>query len=225
MKTTITLILTCVVIFNTTAQKTIGKVKLKTDIDSFSYALGVSVASNLKKQEIFDVNPIAIGKAIQDVYSGVPDMMKEDEANEFIQKYFENIDAEKFPEAVKTGKKFLGENSKKEGVVTLKSGLQYKIIKKGTGNIPRQSDKVKTNYEGKLIDGTVFDSSYKRGEPLVFPVNGVIKGWTEALLLMKEGAIWELYIPYDIAYGSRDMGAIKPYSTLIFKIELISIEN
>ena len=124
------------------------------------------------------------------------------------------------------GQKFLEENGKKEGVITLESGLQYTVVEEGTGNKPELTDQVKTHYKGTLINGTVFDSSYDRGEPITFPVTGVIKGWTEALLLMKEGAKWKLFIPSDLAYGERGAGGvIPPNTTLIFDIELISIEK
>ena len=124
------------------------------------------------------------------------------------------------------GRKFLAENAKKEGVVTTASGLQYKILTKGTGPIPTASQEVKVKYEGKLIDGTVFDSSYKRSDPITkFRCNQVIKGWTEALTMMPVGSTWELYIPYELAYGEHDQGKIKPYSMLIFKVELIGIEG
>ena len=123
------------------------------------------------------------------------------------------------------GQKFLAENAKKAGVVTTASGLQYKVIKKGTGAIPTDTTKVKVNYKGSLIDGTEFDSSYKRNEPTTFRANQVIKGWTEALKLMPVGSIYELYIPYDLAYGAREAGQIKPFSALVFQVELISIEK
>lgn len=124
------------------------------------------------------------------------------------------------------GKKFLAENAKKEGVVTTPSGLQYKILTKGTGPIPTAAQEVKVKYEGKLLDGTVFDSSYKRSDPITkFRCNQVIKGWTEALTMMPVGSTWELYIPYELAYGDADQGKIKPYSMLIFKVELIGIEG
>ena len=209
-------------ITNIYAQKPIKKVKLENELDSFSYALGVSIASNLKNQEINEVNALAIGKAIQDVYAE-SQTMTEEEANKFIQNYFESKDAGSYEGTVNEGKNFLEENSKKEGVVTLKSGLQYKIIKEGTGIKPGPEGFVRTHYEGKLLDGTIFDSSYQRGEPLEFALNEVISGWTEGLQLMSEGSVWELYIPYNLAYGSRDMGQIKPYSTLIFKVELIKV--
>lgn len=123
------------------------------------------------------------------------------------------------------GEKFLAENKAKAGVTTTASGLQYEIIKKGTGPVPTETDKVKVSYHGTLIDGTVFDSSVQRKEPVVFPVNGVIKGWTEALKLMPVGSKWKIYVPQELAYGSQDRGAIKPFSMLIFEVELLSIEK
>ena len=131
-----------------------------------------------------------------------------------------------FAENKAAGEKFLAENAKKEGVKTTSSGLQYKIIKEGNGAVPTDSSKVKVNYKGTLIDGTEFDSSYKRNEPATFRANQVIKGWTEALTMMPVGSKWELYIPYDLAYGSRETGSqIKPFSTLIFEVELLGIEK
>ncbi len=204
------------------AQK-VKNIKLKTHIDSLSYAFGISIADNLKTQKIENINPQAIGRAFQDYYNKEP-KISADAANKMIQKHFEDIEAQKHQEIINKGKKFLAENAKKEGVIKLPDGLQYKIIKKGTGNIPTVSDKVKVNYEGTLIDGTKFDSSYDRGQPVEFAVTQVIKGWTEALQLMKEGSVWMLYIPYNLAYGSRAAGKIiKPFSTLIFKVELLSI--
>ena len=204
------------------AQK-IKDVKLKTHIDSLSYAFGISIADNLKTQKIENINPQAIGRAFQDFYKNESKINKDD-ANKMIQTHFEAMEAKKHQATVDEGKKFLAENAKKEGIVTLPSGLQYKIITEGTGNIPMASDKVKVNYEGTLINGTKFDSSYDRGQPAEFGVTQVIKGWTEALQLMKEGSVWMLYIPSDLAYGSRQAGKeIKPFSTLIFKVELLSI--
>lgn len=204
------------------AQK-VKNVKLKTHIDSLSYAFGISIADNLKTQKTENINPQAIGRAFQDFYKNESKINKDD-ANKMIQNHFENMEAKKHQATVDEGKKFLAENSKKEGVVRLPSGLQYKVIKEGTGNIPIDSDKVRVNYEGTLIDGTKFDSSYDRGQPAEFGVTQVIKGWTEALQLMKEGSTWMLYIPSNLAYGSRSAGKyIKPFSTLIFKVELLSI--
>lgn len=128
-----------------------------------------------------------------------------------------------YGDKISEGVQFLAENKQKEGVVTLPSGLQYKVIEEGTGEIPFYPDQVTVHYEGRLLDGTVFDSSYQRGEPATFGVGQVIKGWTEALLIMPKGSKWTVYIPYDLAYGDRDQGVIKPYSTLIFDIELIDV--
>ena len=123
------------------------------------------------------------------------------------------------------GEKFLAENAKKEGVKTLPSGVQYKVIKEGTGSIPADTSKVKVNYEGRTIDGKVFDSSYKRNQPLTLRCNQTIKGWTDAMVHMPVGSVWEVYIPQNLAYGEREQGDIKPFSVLIFKIELLSIEK
>ncbi len=158
---------------------------------------------------------------------GAMDMAK---AQEFMQTQMERIkeeaNASKYADNKAAGEKFLAENKGKEGVVTTPSGLQYKILTKGTGAIPADTSSVKVNYRGTLIDGTEFDSSYKRNEPTTFRANQVIKGWTEALTLMPIGSKWELYIPYDLAYGARETGGeIKPYSTLIFEVELLDIEK
>ena len=131
---------------------------------------------------------------------------------------------EKYADNKAAGEKFLAENKTKDGVKTTPSGLQYKVITEGTGAIPADSSKVKVNYKGTLIDGTEFDSSYKRNEPATFRANQVIKGWTEALTMMPVGSKWELYIPQELAYGARESGQIKPFSTLVFEVELIGIE-
>lgn len=208
-------------IISVNAQK-VKNVKMKTKNDSISYAFGISIAENLSKQKIENLNPRAIGRAFQDFYNNEAKINAED-ANKMIQKHFEDQEAQKYKPTVEEGEKFLTKNAKKDGVKVLKSGLQYKVITEGTGEMPTASDKVQVHYEGTLIDGTKFDSSYDRGEPAEFGVTQVIKGWTEALQLMKEGSTWMLYIPYDLAYGSRQAGQIKPFSTLIFKVELIKI--
>lgn len=152
-----------------------------------------------------------------------------EEANAYVQSKAEAIKTKateaQFAENKAAGEKFLAENAKKEGVKTTSSGLQYKIIKEGNGAVPTDSSKVKVNYKGTLIDGTQFDSSYDRKEPTTFRANQVIKGWTEALTMMPVGSKWELYIPQDLAYGAREAGQIKPFSTLIFEVELVGIEN
>lgn len=158
---------------------------------------------------------------------GAMDMAKAQEyMNTQMEAIKEKATAEKYAENKAAGEKFLAENKDKEGVVTTPSGLQYKIINKGNGAIPADTSKVKVNYKGTLIDGTEFDSSYKRNEPATFLANQVIKGWTEALTMMPVGSKWELYIPYNLAYGSRETGGqIKPFSALIFEVELLGIEK
>ena len=158
---------------------------------------------------------------------GAMDMAKAQEyMNTQMEAIKEKATAEKYAENKAAGEKFLAENKGKKGVVTTPSGLQYKIITKGNGAIPADTSKVKVNYKGTLIDGTEFDSSYKRNEPATFLANQVIKGWTEALTMMPVGSKWELYIPYDLAYGSRETGGqIKPFSALIFEVELLGIEK
>ena len=207
---------------NMSAQK-VKDIKMKTKNDSLSYAFGISIADNLATQKIENLNPQAIGRAFQDFYNKEA-KISADDANKLIQKHFEDQEAQKYKPTVEEGEKFLAENAKKDGVKILESGLQYKVITEGNGNTPISTDKVKVHYEGTLIDGTKFDSSYDRGQPAEFDVTQVIKGWTEALQLMKEGSVWMLYIPSDLAYGSRQAGEhIKPFSTLVFKVELLSI--
>ena len=156
-------------------------------------------------------------------------VMTMEAAQEYTRTAMETIKAkameEKYADNKAAGEKFLAENKAKEGVKTTESGLQYKVITEGKGEIPADTCKVKVNYKGTLIDGTEFDSSYKRKEPTTFRANQVIKGWTEALTMMPVGSKWELYIPQELAYGSRDQGQIKPFSTLIFEVELLSIEK
>lgn len=204
------------------AQK-LKRVKIESYEDSVSYAFGISIAENLKSQEIDNINPMAVAKAFDD-FNKEEAQMNAKEANAMIQSFFEEKEKEKYAEIVEQGETFLAENKKKEGVKTTESGLQYKVIKEGTGEKPKASDRVKVHYKGTLIDGTKFDSSYDRGQPATFGVSQVIKGWTEGLQLMKEGAKWELYIPYNLGYGARGAGQdIKPFSTLIFEVELIEI--
>ena len=156
-------------------------------------------------------------------------VMTMEAAQEYTRTAMETIKAkameEKYADNKAAGEKFLAENKAKEGVKTTESGLQYKVITEGKGEIPADTCKVKVNYKGTLIDGTEFDSSYKRNEPATFRANQVIKGWTEALTMMPVGSKWELYIPQELAYGSRESGQIKPFSTLIFEVELVGIEK
>lgn len=204
--------------------------------DKVSYALGMNIASslgaNLKRQNV-DVNTDVLLQALKDGLTGGKTLMTEEEAQNTLRQFMAELQQKqeaKMKEAADANKKegdaFLAANKSKPGVVTLPSGLQYKIIKEGTGPKPAATDSVVCNYRGTLINGKEFDSSYKRGEPATFPVSGVIKGWTEALQLMPVGSKWELYIPPDLAYGARGAGAdIGPNSTLIFEIELLSIQG
>jgi FKBP-type peptidyl-prolyl cis-trans isomerase FklB len=192
----------------------------------------MDIGNGLKRQNI-DLNPEIVAQGIWDSLSGEKTLMTEQEyrdtMNAFKQEMSKKQQAQmqEFSEKnKKNGENFLAENKTKEGIITLPSGLQYKVIQAGTGKSPKSSDTVTVNYKGTLIDGTEFDSSYRRGQPASFPVKGVIPGWTEALQLMKEGAKWELYIPSNLAYGERGAGRnIGPNSTLIFEVELISVKE
>jgi FKBP-type peptidyl-prolyl cis-trans isomerase FklB len=207
-------------------------VELKDQQDKVTYSIGYNIGNNLKQQKI-DVRPEVLSKGINDALSGGEQMMTQEEMQatmkEFQSEQMAKMQKEREELASKNkteGEKFLAENKKKEGVVTLDSGLQYEVIKEGNGNKPSASDTVVVHYKGTLLDGTEFDSSYKRGQPATFPVNGVIPGWTEALQLMKEGAKWKLFIPSDLAYGERGAGrVIGPNATLIFDVELIEIKK
>jgi FKBP-type peptidyl-prolyl cis-trans isomerase FklB len=199
-------------------------VSLVTQSDSLSYSIGIMVASFYKQQGISNINDTLVNRAIRDKMSGDSTVLSEQQCNQVVMSYLEKAKAEKAAAAKKQGVTFLAENKSKPGVVTTASGLQYIVLKEGTGPKPAATDKVKCDYEGKLIDGTVFDSSTKQGHPIEFTVNGVIKGWTEALQLMNTGSKWRLFIPSDLAYGDQQMGPdIKPGSTLIFDVELIEI--
>ncbi|MDR9399207.1 FKBP-type peptidyl-prolyl cis-trans isomerase [Salibacter sp.] len=204
--------------------------KLKSANDSVSYALGVNVASSMQKQGLDEINGDALSAAIKAINSGdsTKILMNDGEAMQFLNTYFAQMQEKKRKEegsANKSkGQKFLEENKGKEGIEVTESGLQYKVIEMGDGEKPGMNDMVRVHYKGTLIDGSTFDSSYKRGEPAQFPVNGVIAGWTEALQLMPVGSKWELYIPYNLAYGEKGAGQqIPPYSTLIFEVELLEI--
>ena len=194
--------------------------KYTDELDKVSYSLGLSIASNLISSGVTTINAEAFIDGLNVVFSGkMPEIMP-DEANNILQDYFDKLQQAKGKEAKAEGEKFLAENKKKEGVVALPSGLQYKILTAGNGPKPKASDTVKCHYEGRLINGTVFDSSIRRNEPAEFPVSGVIAGWVEALQLMSEGAKWKLYIPSDLGYGARGAGEmIPPHSTLVFEVE------
>ena len=206
------------------------KKELKTQKDKVSYAIGLDMGNNLKKMEL-DVDPDVLASAIKDVLSGSKHQMTDQEAKETLMALQKDLQAKQLERNKTIGEKnkkdgdaFLAKNKKLEGVKTLPSGLQYKVITEGKGKSPKASDTVSVNYAGTLIDGTEFDSSYKRGQPATFPVGGVIKGWIEALQLMKEGSKWKLVIPADLAYGEQGRPGIPPNSVLIFEVELVSIK-
>lgn len=205
-------------------------VTLKTPKEKLSYVIGAQIGNDLKSQSI-DVDPALVNRGLQDSILGKGLLISDQEAKEIIGAYQKERAGKMAEEKKKLGEKnkqegaaFLAENKKKEGVKTLASGLQYKVIKEGTGKTPKPTDTVVTQYRGALVNGTEFDSSYKRGEPATFPVNGVIRGWTEALQLMKEGSKWQIVVPPELAYGEQGAGPIGPNATLIFEVELVSIK-
>lgn len=226
MKYSILLIIAVFILFSAcSVQKGIQHSKVETTADSLSYAIGLSVASNLKDQGIPVLNEVVLARAIQEVYGEKDLLMDATAAQDFIMNYFTQEEAKQYEEVKKAGENFLAANALIDGVVTLESGVQYKIVTEGSGLIPTADDLVTTHYHGMLIDGTVFDSSIDRGEPVNFPVKGVIEGWQEILQLMPVGSTWEVYIPYDKAYGANGIsGVIPPFSALIFTVQLISID-
>ena len=193
-------------------------------MDKFSYAIGLGIGQNLLSMGAQGINVEDFAQAIADVLNGKETAISHNEAREIVNKYFMELEAKMNAENIEKGKAFLEENAKKEGVITLPSGLQYQVITEGNGKKPSATDKFKCHYEGTLIDGTLFDSSIKRGQPAVFGVNQVIKGWVEALQLMSEGSKWRLFIPSELGYGAQQAGEmIPPHSTLIFEVELIEV--
>ena len=200
-------------------------------MDKVSYALGLGIGQQLAQMGASDLNIDDFAQAIKDVIAGNPLQVKHQEAQQIVQEYFakkEEVLNKQRQEAGKThkeaGEKYLAENAKKDGVITLPSGLQYQVLKEGNGKKPTAKDSVKCHYEGFLIDGTVFDSSIQRGEPAVFGLQQVIAGWTEGLQLMQEGAKYRFFIPYRLAYGEGGAGAsIPPFAALVFDVELIQV--
>ena len=193
-------------------------------MDKFSYGLGMGIGQNLLSMGVKDMNIEDFIKGISDVLSGNKTELTHSEAQKVVNEHFQKLAEEAYAVNRNAGEKFLAENAKKESITTLPSGLQYEVIKEGNGKKPSATDRVQCHYEGTLIDGTIFDSSIKRGEPAVFGVNQVLNGWVVALQLMQEGAKWRLYIPYDMAYGEHGAGEmIPPYSALIFDVELIKV--
>lgn len=197
---------------------------LRTSQDSVSYAIGLSVANFYKQQNITGINTALVVRAINDVNKNVKPLMDEQQANACLFGYVQKARAEKAAGNKKAGLEFLASNKNKPGVVALPSGLQYTVLKQGTGPKPSLTDRVRVNYQGTLIDGKVFDSNIQRGQPIELAVNGVIPGWTEALQLMPVGSKWRLFIPSDLGYGDQQAGPlIAPGSTLIFDVELVDI--
>lgn len=195
-------------------------------MDKFSYAIGLGIGQNLLSMGAKGITVEDFAQAISDVLNGNPTAMTHTEARDIVNKFFEEMEQKMNAANIENGKKFLEENKQREGVITLPSGLQYEVINEGDLNAPRAkaTDRVECHYEGTLIDGTLFDSSIKRGQPATFGVNQVIPGWVEALQLMPVGAKWKLYIPSDLGYGARGAGEmIPPHSTLIFEVELLKV--
>lgn len=200
-------------------------------MDKVSYALGIGIGRQLSQMGAADLNIDDFAQAIKDVIAG--DLkLGDDEAQQIVQEFFAKQEekqkaeaAEKGKAAKQEGEKFLAENGKKEGVITTASGLQYQVLREGNGQSPKATDTVECHYEGTLIDGTKFDSSYDRGQTATFPLNQVIAGWTEGLQLMKEGGKYRFFIPYELGYGERGAGAsIPPFSALVFDVELVSVK-
>jgi FKBP-type peptidyl-prolyl cis-trans isomerase FklB len=193
-------------------------------MEKVSYALGLSLGNNLLSSGVTAIDAAKLAKGIQDVMEQNQPEISYEEAQSVINTFFEGLQAKVSEQTMTAGKAFLDENAKREGVVTLASGLQYEIMSAGNGVIPKASDTVEVHYHGMLIDGTVFDSSVSRGEPATFGVTQVISGWVEALQLMPVGSKWKLFIPSNLAYGAQGAGqSIAPHSTLIFEVELLNI--
>ncbi|MBS7408498.1 MAG: FKBP-type peptidyl-prolyl cis-trans isomerase [Alloprevotella sp.] len=193
-------------------------------MDKLSYALGIVIGHNLKGLNIETINSADFAEAVQAVISGQKPAMADAEAQQIVNQFVTEQQEAQSRAARAEGEAFLKENAGKEGVVVLPSGLQYTVLREGQGRQPKASDSVKCHYEGTLTNGTVFDSSYRRGEPATFPLGGVIAGWTEGLQLMKEGAKFRFFIPYNLAYGERGAGqSIPPYAALIFDVELLEV--
>jgi FKBP-type peptidyl-prolyl cis-trans isomerase FklB len=192
--------------------------------DSISYSLGVLFAQNFKSQAV-ELNAAVMAQGFDAALKG-KEHINANMANQIFSQYMQALGSKGSEKAIAEGQKFLDENKKRPNIITTQSGLQYEIMNAGFGPKPLATDKVTTHYHGTLLDGKVFDSSVQRGEPIEFPVNGVIKGWQEALQLMPKGSKWRLYVPYNLAYGEQGAGgAIGPYSTLIFEVELLKING
>ena len=195
-------------------------------MDKFSYAIGLGIGQNLLGMGAKGISVTDFAQAVSDVLNGNPTAMTHNEARDIVNKFFEELEQKINTENQEKGKQFLAENAKRPSVVTLPSGLQYEVVNEGqvNGRYAKPTDRVQCHYEGHLIDGTLFDSSVKRGQPATFGVTQVIPGWVEALQLMPEGAKWKLYIPSELAYGAQGAGEmIPPHSTLVFEVELLKV--
>ena len=193
-------------------------------MDKTSYAIGMNLGANLKNEGISGLDMKSVMEGMEAILNDKTPELSQREATQILNKFFSELEEKQNSDAINKGRAFLTSNGARPGVVSLKSGLQYEVIKEGNGRKPKATDTVRCHYEGTLIDGTVFDSSVRRGEPADFPVNGVIAGWVEALQLMPVGSKWKLFIPYELAYGERGAGrSIPPYSALIFEVELLEI--
>lgn len=193
-------------------------------MDKISYALGLSMGQNLMGSGVDKIVYADFAQGLQDVLEHAQPKVSYQEAQALLNKFFTDLEQQIAREQKAAGEKFLAENAKRAGVKTTASGLQYEVIEATLGQKPKATDKVRVHYEGTLTDGTVFDSSYKRGEPITFGLNQVIKGWTEGLQLMSVGSKYKLYIPYELGYGAQGAGgSIPPYATLIFTVELLGI--
>ena len=194
-------------------------------MDKVSYALGLGIGRQLSQMGATEIVADDFAQAIKDIVSGAELKISDSEAQTIVNKFFEEKQAAQAGAAKSEGENFLAENAKKEGVVVLPSGLQYQVLKEGTGKQPKATDQVECHYEGTLINGQVFDSSYQRGQAATFGLNQVIAGWTEGVQLMKEGAKYRFFIPYNLAYGERGAGqSIPPYAALIFDVELLAVK-
>lgn len=194
-------------------------------MDSVSYSLGVLFAQNFKNGENVKIDAASMAKGFEEAINGT-EVIKAETANQIFSSYMQEASKGKFKATIEKCQSFLAENAKRAGVKTTASGLQYEVIKAGTGAMPKATDKVTVHYHGTLLNGKVFDSSVERGQPIDFPVNGVIQGWQEGLQLMTEGSKWKFFIPSELAYGERGAGGdIGPYEALIFEVELIKINQ
>ena len=193
-------------------------------MENLSYALGMVIGHNLKGMGVKNLNATQFAQAVTDVLEGHATLLDDAEAQRTVTEFLQRQQAEAGKAVREEGERYLAENAQKEGVTVLPSGLQYVVLTEGTGAKPKATDRVKCHYEGRLTDGTVFDSSYRRAEPAVFPLNAVIAGWTEAVQLMGAGAKFRFFIPYQLAYGERGAGqSIPPYAALVFDVELIEV--